>query len=99
MLFSFLLIRWRAEVVTELLCEMNPDAVGNAVSNSIKGMIESEPTFLKQFSLVILANQPEIINLDIARLCWSYSLPLIIVRSLGYIGYIRLQLRYCFYDV
>jgi len=92
--FKISLYRFRAEVVRELLCEMNPDVLGHALNNSVQSMVDTEPALMKQFSLVIVANQPASLNLKIAALCWSYAIPLIIVRSIGYVGYIRLQLRY-----
>ena len=73
---------------------MNPDVLGHALNNSVQSMVDTEPALMKQFSLVIVANQPASLNLKIAALCWSYAIPLIIVRSIGYVGYIRLQLRY-----
>jgi hypothetical protein len=49
--------------------------------------------FLQKFSLVIVANPtPSIAQLASAS-CWDSSVPLIIVRSYGFIGTFRLQIR------
>jgi len=89
MLFS----RLRAEVVTEFLCEMNPDVKGIASCNSPLHVLESEDSKLRDFSLIIVSNQSEALRLNVSRLCWSFSIPLIVVRSFGFIGSVRLQLR------
>ena len=82
----------RAEVVTKLLCEMNPDVAGFAITAypANDGSVGAE--FWSQFSLVVAANVPEMQLLGLASVCWECRVPLMAVRSYGLLGTVRLQL-------
>ena len=74
--------RPRAEVVSELLCEMNPDVVGFALTSyPNSGSVSTE--FWSQFSLIIAANMAEASMLELASICTDNNLPLMLVRSYG----------------
>ena len=84
--------RPRAEVVSELLCEMNPDVVGFALTSyPNSGSVSTE--FWSQFSLIIAANMAEASMLELASICTDNNLPLMLVRSYGLLGSCRLQLN------
>lgn len=84
--------RPRAEVVAELLCEMNPDVVGFALTSyPNNGSVSME--FWTQFSLIIAANMTEASLLELASICSDNNLPLMLVRSYGLLGSCRLQLN------
>ena len=83
--------RPRAEVVTELLCEMNPDVSGIAISQVAIPSIGLD--FLTQFSLIIASNLTENEFMSIANSCNDKNIPLLMVRSYGFIGYCRIQIK------
>ena len=84
----------RAEVVKELLVEMNPDdCSGNARVTDPVELIENDEDFFRNFTIVIatqLSAQP---LQKLGALCWKLKLPLVVVRSYGYLGTLRLQLQ------
>jgi len=50
-----------------------------------------EPGFFQQFKLVIASNVADPNLTQLATVCNAYGVPLIIVRSCGLVGYVRLQ--------
>jgi amyloid beta precursor protein binding protein 1 len=87
------LLRPRAEVVTELLCEMNSDVTGFAKVANFQNLFQTEPEYFCAFSLIVSANLPEQQLLPLAQLCWERRIPLLVVKSYGLVGSVRLQLR------
>ena len=52
-----------------------------------------DSTFIDKFSVVILAN-PSLEDMHLtSTVCWSHSVPLIIIKSYGFLGECRVQLR------
>jgi len=85
--------RHRAEVVTQLLVEMNSDVSGTALVGTLSGMIATDPNFLSQFNLIVTANVTEEIIVPLAAECWERNIPLLSTRAYGLIGYCRIQAR------
>lgn len=85
--------KMRADVVKDLLCEMNSDVTGVAIAKSISLVMQTEPSFLSSFSLVITSNIEEKLLTSISSYCSSQNIPLIVSRAYGLIGYLRLQLQ------
>lgn len=86
--------RPRAEVVTELLCEMNPDVKGSAnVTQYSNDLLAKDPDYFAQFKLIVVSNMPEQQLLPLADMCWQQKIPLIVIKSYGLLGSIRLQIR------
>lgn len=92
----------RAEVVTELLCEMNSDVKGYSRVANFQNVLQTEPEYFAGFDIIIATNLPSTHLLPLANFCWQIpntinsskiSIPLLVVRSYGLIGSIRLQLR------
>ena len=86
--------RPRADIVTELMLEMNPDVKGAALHGNLSSVLASDPSFLAQFTLVVASGLPEAHVLQLSELCWHRApspLPLIVTRAYGLIGYVRLQ--------
>ena len=79
----------RAERVKELLLEMNEQVAGESVSTEVSLLTREQPEFFKQFSVVIATQLPEAVSLPLSRLLWSHRVPLVLVRSYGLIGSIR----------
>ncbi|KAI6651617.1 NEDD8-activating enzyme E1 regulatory subunit isoform X1 [Oopsacas minuta] len=79
----------RADRVKELLLEINEEVTGESVATDINTLINENPEFFKQFSVVIATQVSEGISLPLSRLLWSQRVPLILVKSYGFIGSIR----------
>ena len=52
------------------------------------------PDFFKSFTLVIAADIGEKSLRRLSEVLWEGKVPLMVVRSYGFIGYIRLQVRF-----
>lgn len=85
--------RSRAEVVTEMLCEMNADVKGSAMTSVPTNQDSFGPEFWSQFNLVIASNISESQLSGLSTSCATSKIPLMIVRSYGLIGYCRILLR------
>ena len=83
----------RAEVVTKLLCEMNADVKGSAISAYPTSHDMVDIAFWTQFNLVIASNMNESELSGISAICSTNKIPLMIVRSYGMIGYCRIFLQ------
>jgi amyloid beta precursor protein binding protein 1 len=82
----------RAEVVCRLLQELNPDATGNALPVSAASL---PPSFLvdAEVSLVVCDLDCPATIRSLSAACWSASIPMVMTRACGLLGYVRLQFR------
>ncbi|OQR80791.1 SUMO-activating enzyme (SAE) [Achlya hypogyna] len=83
--------RPRAQVVTELMLEMNPDVHGTFRHESAAHVAEYEPSYIGQFNMVIATQLPEPALSALAATCQTNDIPLLIVHSFGLLGHVRLQ--------
>ena len=83
--------RQRAETVVALLSEMNPDVTGVAINKAIDSILASSATFLNSFNLVIISNQNDSVILKVSELCRKLKISLVVTKSYGLIGYLRIQ--------
>ena len=83
--------RSRAEVVTAMLCEMNADVKGFAISSYPSNQLGHD--FWSQFSIIIASNMNETQLSGLSSTCLAFKVPLIIVRSYGLIGYCRILVQ------
>jgi len=81
----------RAECVTELLKEMNDTVVGTFAEEAPETLLDSQPEFFKDFSMVLATQmrEPDLLKLD--ALCRQNGVALLIVRSYGLMGYLRIS--------
>jgi len=79
----------RAQVTVALLQELNDLVTGHAVIKSPSQLITQEPDFFKQFSIVVANNLPEQEVRQLAAICWSANIALVVLRAWGLIGYVR----------
>lgn len=82
----------RAQVVSDLLTEMNPAVEGQVSVKSCKEVIEKDINFVNKFTLVIASCLGKASLLTLAEHCEKQGLPLIVVQSYGLVGYVRLQI-------
>ncbi|EIW72572.1 hypothetical protein TREMEDRAFT_58742 [Tremella mesenterica DSM 1558] len=88
------------------LRELNPAVEGESNVNDPTILLETNPEFFLSFTLIITSNLPPSLELQIADLLWSASgpvggpdIPLIGIRSSGFIGRVEIQLReHCIVD-
>ncbi|XP_033897685.2 NEDD8-activating enzyme E1 regulatory subunit-like [Acipenser ruthenus] len=85
--------RNRAQAATELLQELNSDVSGNFVEESPDQLLDNDPDFFHRFSLVIAVHLPESTLLRLAAFVWGAGVPLLVCRTYGLIGYMRLVVK------
>ncbi|XP_052817269.1 NEDD8-activating enzyme E1 regulatory subunit-like isoform X2 [Mya arenaria] len=83
----------RAKFATELLSELNNDVSGDFVEETPENLLENNKDFFKQFTIVIATNLCERTLLRLGQCLWSSSIPLLVCRCYGFIGYMRLVVR------
>eukprot|EP01104_Vermistella_antarctica_P014566 TRINITY_DN4617_c0_g1_i1.p1 TRINITY_DN4617_c0_g1~~TRINITY_DN4617_c0_g1_i1.p1 ORF type:complete len:614 (+),score=123.26 TRINITY_DN4617_c0_g1_i1:242-1843(+) len=84
--------RSRRVVVTELLRELNDHVQGTyAEEDSPLDLIDNNPNFFSEFTLVIATNVPEVQLLKLASHLDSAKIPLVDVRSYGMVGSVRVM--------
>lgn len=72
---------------------MNHEVNGEAVEESPDNILRNRPDFFRNFSIVIVTEMGEKSLKALSKLLWDTNIPLVIVRSYGFIGYIRLQAK------
>jgi len=83
----------RGEVAMRLLLEMNHEVRGDCVQETLEQVLVSNRTFFSSFSLVICCGLQEKSLLTISKVLWEENIPLLAVKTTGFLGYIRLQVR------
>eukprot|EP01087_Luapelamoeba_hula_P003121 TRINITY_DN12942_c0_g1_i1.p1 TRINITY_DN12942_c0_g1~~TRINITY_DN12942_c0_g1_i1.p1 ORF type:complete len:530 (+),score=100.91 TRINITY_DN12942_c0_g1_i1:84-1673(+) len=80
----------RAECTHRLLTELNPWVSGSAVSEDPVQLINNKVDYFGAFTIVIATELPEAPLLTLAKFLNSKHIPLFVVRSYGFIGYLRI---------
>uniref|UniRef100_A0A8C2W9G7 NEDD8-activating enzyme E1 regulatory subunit n=1 Tax=Cyclopterus lumpus TaxID=8103 RepID=A0A8C2W9G7_CYCLU len=83
----------RAQAATELLQELNSDVSGNFVEESPNKLLDNNPEFFNRFTIVIGVQLPESTCLRLDSVLWSASVPFLVCKSYGLIGYMRLVVQ------
>ena len=83
----------RGSVATRFLLELNPEVRGDCVDESPEQVLNNRPDFFSNFHLVIATEIGEKTMLTLSSLLWKANVPLMIVKTYGLLGYIRLQVR------
>ena len=78
----------RAQCCVQLLQKLN-NVRGEAIEEEIEGVLDSNPTFFARFTLVVATSLPEATLLRVSKILWASSIPLVVVRSYGFLGFIR----------
>ena len=84
----------RGAVATNLLSELNPEVRGVPVDDSPETVLNNNPDFFDEFDLVIATEIGEKTLATLSQKLWNANIPMMIVKSYGLLGYIRLQVRY-----
>jgi NEDD8-activating enzyme E1 regulatory subunit len=83
----------RAEVTTNFLKELNDLVKGECVDRDPVEIISKDISFFKPFTMVIANSIPEIPLRTLGRFCWDNGIPLLVVRSYGFLGYLRIAVK------
>ncbi|ESO03022.1 hypothetical protein HELRODRAFT_112383 [Helobdella robusta] len=83
----------RAESATCYLKELNSDVVGIAINESLDALIDNSPDFFSHFHLVIASAVHDRTLLKLASILWDCDIPLLVCRSYGFMGYLRLVVK------
>lgn len=83
----------RAQVATQCLLELNPDVRGDYIDESAEHIISNTQNFFKNFDMVIATALPEKVLIPLSKHLWESEVPLLVCRSIGFLGYIRLQIK------
>ncbi|TKS70264.1 NEDD8-activating enzyme E1 regulatory subunit APP-BP1 [Collichthys lucidus] len=83
----------RAQAATELLQELNSDVCGNFVEESPDKLLDNDPEFFHRFTIVIGVHLPESTCLRLGSVLWSASVPFLVCKTYGLIGYMRLVVQ------
>ena len=82
----------RAQCVTALLQELNEHVSGSYINEDISEVLAARPDFLSGFTMVIATQMSQAGLRRVAALCAESKLPLIVVHTFGFLGYLRLDL-------
>ncbi|CAG2162247.1 unnamed protein product [Oppiella nova] len=85
----------RAKIAAQLLSELNDDLKkADHLDESLESILESNPNFFSNFSVVIATdvNNDKSLN-RLSQVLWQNNVPLIVCKSIGFVGYIRLQIK------
>ncbi|XP_043288397.1 NEDD8-activating enzyme E1 regulatory subunit [Venturia canescens] len=83
----------RAQVATQMLLELNPDVRGDYIDEGPDQILENSPEFFNNFSVVVTTALPEKPLITLSRKLWDLNIPLIVCRSIGFIAYMRVQVK------
>ena len=79
----------RSEVVKDFLLELNPDVQGEALGLSFSSLLSSDIN-LQSYTMIIATQLSFTQSKTLNSICVSNSIPLILCRSIGLLGYLRL---------
>lgn len=82
----------KAKCVSALLHELNEGVAAKFVEESAEALIETNPIFFRDFTLVIATQLPERLLLKLDNICREHSVQLLIARSYGLVGLIRVSI-------
>lgn len=83
----------RGSEALRLLLELNPAVQGHAVQEPPDQILKENPDFFKVFSVVIATTLAEKTIQDLAQHLWNINIPLILCRSIGFLGSFRIQMK------
>ena len=79
----------KSQVTMNFLQELNMDVKGNFIDDDFESLLSTDNNFFSQFSLVIASDLQESSLSKLSAILWKSCIPLLVARSYGLIGYIR----------
>lgn len=83
----------RAQTTMEQLQELNEDVTGNFISEDPNQLLDNDPSFFFKFTIVIATQLSESTLLRLAETLWNSNIPLLICRTYGFVGYMRIIVK------
>ncbi|XP_048211373.1 NEDD8-activating enzyme E1 regulatory subunit [Perognathus longimembris pacificus] len=83
----------RAQAAMEFLQELNNDVSGNFVEESPENLLDNDPSFFCRFTVVVATQLSESTLLHLADVLWNSQIPLLICRTYGLVGYMRIIIK------
>ncbi|XP_014218170.1 NEDD8-activating enzyme E1 regulatory subunit [Copidosoma floridanum] len=83
----------RAQVATQLLLELNSDVRGDYIDEGPDQILHNSPDFFNNFTIVIASNVPEKSLVVLSKKLWELDIPLVVCKTLGFVGSIRIQVK------
>ncbi|XP_034951344.1 NEDD8-activating enzyme E1 regulatory subunit isoform X2 [Chelonus insularis] len=83
----------RAQVATQMLLELNPDVRGDYIDEGPEQILYNSPEFFDNFSVVVATALTEKPLILLSKKLWELNIPLIVCQSIGFIGYMRVQVQ------
>merc|ERR1712080_336628 len=83
----------KAESACQLLQELNPDTLGNHIGQDPIELLESNPGFFEDFTIVICSRLSERDLVKIGEVLWRLNIPLVLCDTFAFLGYIRLVVK------
>ena len=80
----------RAQCAVRLLQELNTDVRGRHIDDDFESILKTNPEFFTEFAIVIATELSESDLLKLAEILWKSSTPLLVARSYGLFGYLRI---------
>lgn len=80
----------RAKIAVEHLLELNSEVRGDYIEDDFDSLLSINADFFQAFSIVIATELPEEGLLRLAQVLWKSATPLLVARSYGLLGYIRI---------
>ncbi|XP_076988776.1 NEDD8-activating enzyme E1 regulatory subunit isoform X2 [Tamandua tetradactyla] len=83
----------RGQAAMEFLQELNNDVSGSFVEESPENLLDNDPSFFCRFTAVVATQLPESTLLRLADVLWNSQIPLLICRTYGLVGYMRIIIK------
>lgn len=83
----------KAKCACSFLQELNDAVKAKFVEESPETLIETNPSFFAQFTLVIATQLSESSLLKLDKICWKANVTLVVARSYGLTGLVRISLK------
>lgn len=77
----------------EFLQELNNDVSGSFVEESPENLLDNDPSFFCRFTIVVATQLSESTLLRLADVLWNSQIPLLICRTYGLVGYMRIIIK------
>ncbi|XP_076656236.1 nedd8-activating enzyme E1 regulatory subunit APP-BP1 isoform X2 [Halictus rubicundus] len=83
----------RAQVAMQMLLELNSDVRGDYIDEEPEQILYNSPDFFNNFTVVVATSLIEKSLILLSQRLWKLNIPLIVCRSIGFIGYLRIQVK------
>lgn len=75
------------------MVELNPDVHGDYVDEDVEQVLENNPEFMNNFTIIIATELKEKTVIQLSSKLWELDIPFLNCKSYGFLGYIRCQVK------